>query len=547
MKVRFPVTVSLALVLAIGAAGLVGFARQAASSATNVDKIFARWNHTTPGCAVAVGQQGRTVLERSYGMADLEHDAPIKADTIFEGGSLSKQFTAAAILLLARDGKLSLDDPAKKYIPELPDYGTPLTIRQMLTHTSGLRDWGNVVAIAGWPRTTRVHTHAHVLDVVSRQRSLNFTPGTRWSYCNTGYNLAAIIVSRVSGQSFADFTRARIFAPLGMTRTSWRDDYTRIVKDRAIAYDPRADTFVMDMPFENVHGNGGILTTVGDLLRWTRNFSTPVVGDAAFVKEEQEPGRFSDGQAHDYAFGLRVSTYKGLKQIDHSGATAGYRAYLGDYPERQLSVAVLCNAANANPTEYAHAVVDSYLGLQTSPATTDGAASKSGNGNASATAAALAGMYRRVTVGEPLTIVATKDGLELEGGAELEPQAAGGFVGAGGRTFTFGAGGRLEMKDAFGRTDLFERLSADDLRARPLGDYAGTYGSDEAEVTMAAAVDGDTLVLQRRPDSVIRLTPVYADAFRGSIGFVTFHRNSAGRVEGFSITQDRVWDLRFKK
>src|SRR5262249_55717220 len=172
-------------------------------------------------------------------MADLEPDVRITPETIFEAGSVSKQFTAAAILLLAREHKLSLDDPVRQYIPELPDYHTPLTIRHMLTHTSGLRDWGNIAAIAGWPRTSRVHTHAHVLEIVSHQQALNFTPGTRWSYSNTGYNLAAIIVERVSGQPFPAFTRAHLFEPLGMTHTSWRDDYTRIVKGRALAYRER--------------------------------------------------------------------------------------------------------------------------------------------------------------------------------------------------------------------------------------------------------------------------------------------------------------------
>ena len=296
-------------------------------------------------------------------MADLEHDVPIKPDTIFEAGSVSKQFTAAAILLLAREGKLSLDDQARKYVPELPDYGAPLTIRQMLNHTSGLRDWGSVVAIAGWPRGTRVHNHAHVLDVVSRQRSLNFPSGTRYSYCNTGYNLAAIIVSRVSGQPFAEFTRARIFTPLGMSRTSWRDDYTRVVKDRAIAYTGGPGGFSTEMPFENIHGNGGLLTTVADLLRWTRNFSQPVVGDAQFVKELQTPGRFNDGRPHGYALGLMIGTYEGLQEVAHSGATAGYRAWLSEYPERQVAVAVLCNVSSGNAPQYAHAVADLYLGI----------------------------------------------------------------------------------------------------------------------------------------------------------------------------------------
>jgi CubicO group peptidase (beta-lactamase class C family) len=336
--------------------------RARADRTAAVDAVFSRWSAATPGCAVGVGADGRPVLQRAYGMADLEHDVPNTADTIFEAGSVSKQFTAAAVLLLARDGKLSIDDPVRKYVPELPDYGVPLTIRHMLTHTSGLRDWGEVAGIAGWPRGTRVHTHAHVLDIVSRQKALNFTPGTNWSYSNTGYNLAAVIVSRVSGRSFADFSRDRIFLPLGMTHTSWRDDYTRIVKRRAIAYDQSADAYHQDMPFEDVHGNGGLLTTVGDLLRWNENFVTPKVGDAAFVREEQVPGRFSDGRAHDYAFGLYVRRYRGISEVSHSGSTAGYRAFLVRYPDQHVSIAVLCNAGNANATQYAHAVADAYLG-----------------------------------------------------------------------------------------------------------------------------------------------------------------------------------------
>ncbi len=186
-----------AAVAAATAASSTSGAQSAAASA-EVDRVFARWSAATPGCAVGVGVGGRPVLTRAYGMADLEHDVPNAADTIFEAGSVSKQFTAAALPLLAREGKLSLDDPARRYVPELPDYGAPLTIRHMLTHTSGLRDWGSVAGIAGWPRTSRVYTHAHVLDIVSRQRAVNFTPGTRYSYSNTGYNLAAVIVARVS-------------------------------------------------------------------------------------------------------------------------------------------------------------------------------------------------------------------------------------------------------------------------------------------------------------------------------------------------------------
>src|SRR5207253_141056 len=188
-------------------------------------------------------------------------------------------------------GKALAGRSVRKFVPEVPDYEraespkseSPIKIRHMLNHTSGLRDWGSVEAIAGWPRTSRAYTHAHVLEIVSHQKAVNFTPGTKWSYSNTGFNLAAIIVSRVSGMPFAEFTRQRLFGPLGMTHTSWRDDFTRILKNRAMAYSDRSGEFHTDMPFENVHGNGGLLTTVGDLLKWNENFTSPKVGDAAFV------------------------------------------------------------------------------------------------------------------------------------------------------------------------------------------------------------------------------------------------------------------------
>src|SRR5713226_4507433 len=208
-----------ALALAIAPVAISG--QNASGIESKVDGVFAKWTETTPGCAVGVATGGTPVLAKGYGMADLEHDVRISPDSLFEAGSVSKQFTAAAVMLLAREGKLSLDDQVRKYIPELPDYGSPLTIRHMLNHTSGLRDWGSVESIAGWPRTTRAYTHAHVLDILSRQKSLNYAPGSEYSYTNSGYNLAAILVGRVAGEPLAEFTRNAIFMPLGMTSTSW--------------------------------------------------------------------------------------------------------------------------------------------------------------------------------------------------------------------------------------------------------------------------------------------------------------------------------------
>ena len=334
-----------------------------------VDEIFAKWSSTTPGCAVGVAVNGKPVLTRAYGMADLEHDVRNTPETIFEAGSLSKQFTAMAVMLLAKDGKLSIDDPVRKYIPELPDYGVPLTIRHMLTHTSGLRDWGSVESIAGWPRTTRAYTHAHVLDILSRQKSLNFKPGDHYSYSNSGYNLSAIIVSRVSGMPFAEFSKQRIFGPLALTHTSWRDDHTRIVKNRAIAYDDQNGEFHIEMPFENVHGNGGLLTTVGDLLKWNENFVHPSVGDTSIVRQMTTAGNFNDGKPQDYALGLMLGELRGVTNINHSGSTAGYRAHLNRFPDAHTSVAVLCNVSSGDATRAANRVSEIYLADRLKPAT----------------------------------------------------------------------------------------------------------------------------------------------------------------------------------
>jgi CubicO group peptidase (beta-lactamase class C family) len=549
-----PVFLALVLALALGLAAQGVSSQNAPQSLEQkVDAVFATWATTTPGCAVGVSSNGSIVLQRAYGMADLEHDVRNTADTIFEAGSVSKQFTAAAVLLLARDGKLSLDDPVRKYIPELPDYGRPLLIRHMLTHTSGLRDWGEVESIAGWPRTSRVYTHAHVLDIVSRQRALNFEPGTKWSYSNTGYNLAVIIVSRVSGQPFAQFCLARIFEPLGMTRTSWRDDFKRIVKGRAIAYQQARDGYRQQMPFENVHGNGGLLTTVGDLLRWNENFFAPKVGDEAFLREEQQPGHFNDGRQHDYALGLYIRTYKGLREVSHSGSTAGYRAYLTRYPDQHLSVAVLCNASNGTAERYAHAVADLYLAgeiARRQPKVLD-----LSHDDILITDAmkARAGMYRNTVTGTVLTILFEKAGFRLQGGSlpanQLFPQSAAKFQSLNNdRTYEFDAKGGLRVVADNGTAETYERVQPARPTPEQLSAFVGTYASDEAEVAMQVIVDGKDLKLTRRPDTSLVLTPLYQDAFSApTLGLVRFRRDANGQVVGFSVVLDRVWDLRFQR
>ena len=530
---------SVAVVLALFPIALSSQSPVAADS--KVDAVFAKWTPATPGCAVGVATGGSPVLARGYGMADLEHDARITPDTIFEAGSVSKQFTAASVMLLARDGKLSLDDQVRKYIPELPDYGSPLTIRYMLNHTSGLRDWGSVAGVAGSPRGSRAYTHAHVLEIVSRQHALNFTPGTRWSYTNTGFNLAAIIVERVSGASFSEFTRARLFQPLGMTHTSWRDDYTRIVKGRAQAYDERDGAYHIDMPFENVYGNGGLLTTVGDLLKWNQHYDGPPPGDATMVAEQQQPGHFNDGRPHGYGLGLFIGTYKGLHEVSHSGSTGGYSAFLTRFPEQHVSVAVLCNASGAPATEYAHQVAALYLGdrLRSSGA-------KATHTLTSAELDAFAGLWRNDTTGLPFTIVRDQGGLVIFRTVKLLASSPTRVVTDEGRDELRLDDHGLRHTDPYGTVETLTRAKPAQYTDEQLAALAGTYTSDDAETVLTAVVENHALVLKRRPDTTIKLTPTYADAFTADhgLGTVIFRRDAA-RVTGLSVVQDRVWDLRF--
>ena len=337
-------------------------AQAPADTRARVDAIFEQWDSTTsPGCAVAVARDGRTILSRAYGMAELEHDITNTPATIFEAGSVSKQFTAAAIMLLALEGKLALDDDVRTYVPEVPDYGTPITLRHLLNHTSGLRDWGSVAGISGWGRSNRTHNHAHVLDILSRQSALNYPPGEQYSYTNSGFNLLAVIVDRVSGIPFAEFSRERIFEPLGMEHTGWRDDYRRLVPGRATAYSPRGNTFYINQPIEDVHGNGGLLTTVGDLIIWNESLDSGRLAGPELVAMMHEQGVLNDGTRISYAGGLQVGTRNGVPSVSHTGATSGYRAYLARFPGQHLSVALLCNTTDANPGGLGGQVADLFL------------------------------------------------------------------------------------------------------------------------------------------------------------------------------------------
>lgn len=325
-----------------------------------INAVFTRFGNATPGAALAVARDGEIIYEAGYGIANLEYDIPITPASSFHVASISKQFTAMAVVLLALDGKLSLDDDIRDYIPEVPDFGATITIRHLMTHTSGLRDQWNLLSLAGW-RSDDTKTQDDILDLVSRQRELNFEPGAEYLYCNTGFTLLAILVDRVAGQPMKDFARARIFEPLGMNDTHFHDDIGHIVKGRTYAYSPRGDDFRINIPDFANYGATSLFTTAGDLTRWASNFAHERIGGERGVAMLLERGVLNDGDTIDYALGVQHGSYRGLRTIGHGGSDAGYRAQLTIFPDQQLSIVVLSNLSNGNPGGLAREVADVLL------------------------------------------------------------------------------------------------------------------------------------------------------------------------------------------
>src|SRR5262245_15210210 len=351
-----------ALVLA-GTLAAAANAQQSTDLAPKVDAVFARFTDKTPGCAVGLSKDGRALYTHGYGMSNLEYNVPITESTVLESGSVAKQFTASAIVLLAQDGKLSLDDDIRKYLPEVPSFGgQKITIRHLLTHTSGLRDQWGLLGIEGRGPGSQVHSALTTLDLITHQKMLNFPPGSAYLYSNSGYALAGLIVQRVSGKTLDAFTQERLFRPIGMTHTQWRDDFTEVVRNRATAYSGSAQTrYETDMPFTNMVGNGGLLSTMSDLLKWNENLDNPKVGGRAFTEALETRMRLTSGREITYALGLEASPYRGLREVSHGGSTAGYRTHMARYPDQHVAVAVWCNNASAGPAALLHQVADLVL------------------------------------------------------------------------------------------------------------------------------------------------------------------------------------------
>ncbi len=528
-----------------------------------VDRVFADWNTTSsPGCALAVVKDGHIVYEHGYGMANLELGIAITPQSVFDIGSVSKQITAMAILLLAQEHKLSLDDDVRKYLPEIPDYGSTITIRHMLHHTSGLRNYDDLFDLEGIPEAD-LTTDRDAMDLIVRQKGVNFKPGEEFLYSDTNYFLMSQIVKRVTGQTLRQFAQDRIFGPLGMTSTHFHDDYTMIVPRRATGYAPhKGGGFEMDMSNFEQLGDGSVMTTVEDLAKWDQNFEHPVVGGADAIRQLTTPGTLNNGQPIPYALGLFLDHYRGLNWIHHSGEWVGYRAALSRFPEQHFSTLVTCNCVGSmSPMTMAQRVADIYLAgefLRTEKTSS----AKPAVTTPPATLKQYVGTYwsekngalRKFMLQDDKLIMdspgMTYDLLPLGGGqfealeADIEHQDK--YI------FHASKDGSLQLEAVEGGVALlYDAVKPTTLDASRLADYVGSYSNDELRATWTLVVKNGKLIRQQWMNEDAEVEPAFPDGFIGNISegqFVMhFNRDGSGRVTSFDAATDMVRPMRFSK
>jgi len=501
----------------------------------------------SPGGAAALIRDGEVVLARGYGLADLATGAPVTTDSVFYLASVSKQFTAAAVALLVDDGVVSLDDDVRKFVPEVPDFGARITLGHLAHHTSGLRDYFGLLAFAGWPADGPL-TDRRLLDLVGRQRALNFEPGAEFLYCNTGYVLLAIVVSRASGLSLRRFADERIFGPLGMASTRFRDDHAEPIDRLAIGYvRDEHGGFRPKLPDFDTVGDGGVFSTLGDLARWDGNFRRMAVGGPRVAAMMLERGALNDGTRVAYGMGLVVDRYRGVPTVEHTGEFGGYRTAFVRFPEDHVSIAVLCNRADGDAAFIAHRIADAGLGDRfPEPSPLEGVALDP------ALLSRYEGTYWNGTI-DAVVDVSVGDGA-LRAGSR---RGASPWVARSETAFTRDPGSmalrfvadhgswRLDLDGGGGQLVQFTRAAPP---ARPAAAYPGTYRSAELDVAVRIVLDDGALTLARPDGSSAALKPVVDDVFAAADGAIwRFGRGRAGAVVSVACTAGGVRRLVFDR
>lgn len=517
------------------------------SLAKKIDHVFSEWDKTnSPGCSLAVLKDGKVIYTHGYGMSNLEYGIAISPASVFHVASISKQFTAAAIQRLALEGKLSLNDDVRKYVPEMPDLGQPITLAHLMHHTSGLRDQWDLLALAGW-RGSDLITEDDVLDVLKRQQALNFAPGEEYLYCNTGYTLLGVVVKRVTGVSLRHYADSVFFQPLGMSSTHFHSDHTEIVPNRTSAYVKEEGHWAINIPVFDTYGATSLFTTVGDLAKWDENFYSAKVGGREFIDAMLQPGVLNTGKVQTYGSGLALGEYHGRRFVEHSGADAGYRAHIIRFPAEHFSVIVLANLGEINPSNLCRRVADLFLPAGTG----DVVAEKRVD---TATNVKWAGDYFDLTSKVRIKIEASNPGFVNSGtlivnGNILRPMSDSVFMHPNGSEYRFHLmDGRVTiLQRAPGMKDrLYEKVKKTAVSLAGLEDFVGSYYSKELDVRYSLFIKDNVLQVKEPRYDAMELMPFIKDVFTGPF-IVEFQRDKKGKVVGFLLSTGRSRNIKFEK
>ncbi len=521
-------------------------------AAKKADAFLSQWDkNDMPGCAVGVVKGGRLVYKRGFGMANLDYDVPNTTSTLFNLASSSKPFTAASIALLAQQGKLSLDDDIRKHVPEIPEYDETVTIRHLIHHTSGIREYQALLFFSGLSPDNALNDKA-ILNLLARQKNISFKPGSKHQYSNSNYHLLGIIVGRVSGKSLREFAEENIFKPLGMKNTMFFDNRNEVVKNRASGYMIGPDkTIRARASLFDLVGGGGVLTTVEDLYLWDQNFYEPKIGNKELIQLLTAPGTLNSGEKMGYAFGLFHNKYKGLPVIKHSGNMSGYRSQIVSFPGQKFTAIALCNNMAIFPSVIAEKLTDIYLDGQLKPEVpsqkivvetlpqTIPLSEKE--------ALRYAGVYASAESGAAFKL-SYKDGKLINSGllrseTPVMPISENRFVMVA-DTDKYelipvfnksGAISEIKLIRNGGKPDVFVPAKPPLDSPEALSEYAGTYYSDEFDADYKLMLQGNTLVLQIGENFENQLTAAYADYFtiRGGVVNLSFTRDDKGKITGF--------------
>ncbi len=466
---------------------------------------------------------------------------------MFYVGSVSKQFTAASVILAAEQGLLSLDDDVKKYIPELPDYGHTITLRQMLHQTSGFRDLFSLLYFSGRD-VSESNSPSEILKLIERQRGLNNVPGAEWVYSNTNYFLLGIVVQRATRKTLAEYAAANIFRPLGMMHTRFYDDASVVLPGRVAAYDPGQNgQFVVDWSTSySVVGGGGLMTTIDDLLKWDNNFYSNQLGKGTLVKELETPGTLNDGKETIYGMGLISGNYRGLPIIEHSGSLFGYRADILRFPDQKFTVVCLCNVSDADPEGKSRKVADIYLRDQMRSNSVPMLASDKDLADPTPFAGEYLDLRSRTI--DSFTV---SDGHLRGWDSDLRRKNVNQFYDLFGDVITF-EGSKDSMKvsvDVNGETYFAgKRLSEVHLSDTALEAFTGDYKSPELDSTIQLSIEHGSLILSNRSNPPVTLTPIANNEFKAGASFsIVFHRDDHGRVSRLKVFAPSARGIEFAR